>query len=349
MQTKKVLRLSMQCALVVLGCVALLQATRTSANQEVDSATHTAALDTPGPYKVGIQTVTITRDDQTTFDALLYYPATAAGSNTSFDGSGGPYPAITFGHGAMMDATYYQSTLQHLASYGYFVIATQSYSSFSMDPIPADKFAADLRSGLTYLEQQNASSGSPFHGKVDTGAFGALGHSAGGHAAIQAAADDTRIKTLAGLAPDGTTAPSAITTVKDVHVPYRILAGSCDGITPVSDHAQPVYNNANAPKQLAVITGGYHNGFTDRSMIPGMDFPPENCPANVTKLTRDAQLKITRQWLTTWFNYYLKKDTSLQPDVWGPGLTADPLVVVQYENGIPLELKNKTYLPVITN
>lgn len=324
----------MSCTLIVLGCVVLLHPPMVLARSDAETGSQTASLDIPGPYKVGIRTVTITRSDNTTFDTLLYYPANSAGNNTPFDGSGAPYPVITFGHGAMLDAAYYESTLKHLASYGYFVIATQSYTGFSMEPIPVDKFGADMRAGLTYLEQQNASPGSLYHGKVNTSAFGAFGHSAGGHAAIVAAANDTRIKTLAGLAPDGssTPIPSATNAIKNVHVPVRILAGACDGITPLSDHAQPIYDNASAPKQLAVITGGYHNGFTDRSMIPGMDFPVENCSSNVNKLSRDAQLKITRQWLTTWFNYYLKKDISLQADVWGAGLTADPLVMVQYED-----------------
>jgi predicted dienelactone hydrolase len=342
MQTKKMLRLSVQCTLILLACVALLQVQSIFASPIVRTRAGAASLDTPGPYKVGVKAVTLTRSDNTTFDTLLYYPATSAGNNTPFDGSGGPYPAITFGHGAMMDATYYDTTLKHLASYGYFVLATQSYGGFSMEPIPAEKFGADMRAGLTYLTNQNASSGSPYRGKVKTSAYGALGHSAGGHAAIQAAADDAQIKVLAALAPDGTTAPAATGTVKSVHVPFRTLAGSCDGITPLNEHAQPIYNNTHPPRQLAVITGGWHNGFTDKPMMFDL---PENCPTGVTKLTRDAQLKITRKWLTSWFNYYLKNDTTLWPDVWGPGLTADPLVVVQYDDGTA-NLKEKLYIPM---
>lgn len=79
----------------------------------------------PGPYTyAGWEQVTVTRPDSSTFTARLYYPASSSGSGAPYDGSGAPYPVVSFGHGFLTSHTYYQSTLAHLATWGYFVIAT---------------------------------------------------------------------------------------------------------------------------------------------------------------------------------------------------------------------------------
>ncbi|MCS6919203.1 MAG: hypothetical protein NZM28_05495, partial [Fimbriimonadales bacterium] len=62
----------------------------------------------PGIYRAGRRRVTVRRPNNTTFIAQLYYPATATGDNTPYDGSGAPYPAVSFGHGFLQPPERYR-------------------------------------------------------------------------------------------------------------------------------------------------------------------------------------------------------------------------------------------------
>ncbi|MCS7300748.1 MAG: hypothetical protein NZ556_04245, partial [Fimbriimonadales bacterium] len=143
----------------------------------------------PGLYRAGRRRVTVHRPNNTTFNAQLYYPATATGDNTPYDGSGAPYPAISFGHGFLQPPERYRSILEHLATWGYFVIATES----GLELFPNHRaYSEDMRFCLIYLEQQNADASSSLFGQVATERFGISGHSMGGGASILAAAADSR-------------------------------------------------------------------------------------------------------------------------------------------------------------
>jgi len=297
-------------------------------------------LSEPGDYKAGFSTVTVTRADSTTFEATLFYPATSAGENAPFDPSGGPYPGITFAHGFLSEVSYYTSTLEHMATHGYFVIASETYSGFTFE-IDHELFARDVSDCLGYLVQQNNASSSPYYHQVKTNALGASGHSMGGGVSILAAKMDERIRAVANMAAEADTDPSAATAAEDVHVPLRLLAGSCDGITPLADHQQLIYNHANAPRQLAVFVNGVHQGFSE-----GPISLPETCDAGA--MEKSKQLSLSRAWLTAWFDYYLKQDTTLEDLVWGDGLHADPLVEVQASAGAQSNTSTPTFTPTVT-
>lgn len=281
----------------------------------------TNPLSNAGNYRAGWRSVTVTRPNNTTFTARLFYPATANGQNAPYDGSGAPYPAITFGHGFFQAVSTYQSTLEHLATHGYFVIATDSEGGLFPNH---QNFANDLRYSLTYLEQENANPSSAFFNQVRTDKFGASGHSMGGGASILATAQDTRIKALANLAAAETN-PSAINVMPNINVPVSLISASADTIVPVSSNGQVMYNSANAPKILPIIQGGWHCGFQDANGF-GCD--------NGT-ITRNEQLAETRRLLTSFFNLYLKENETHWKQVWGPELT-NSLVQAQTNPGIEI-------------
>ncbi|GIV10258.1 MAG: hypothetical protein KatS3mg019_2349 [Fimbriimonadales bacterium] len=277
----------------------------------------------PGSYRAGRRRVTVRRPNNTTFNAQLYYPATATGDNAPYDGSGAPYPAVSFGHGFLQPPERYRSILEHLATWGYFVIATES----GLELFPNHRaYAEDLRHCLTYLEQQHADPNSTLFGQVATGQFGVSGHSMGGGASILAAAADTRIKAVANLAAAETN-PSAIQASPQVTVPHSLISGSADTITPLSSNGQRMYNAGFAPKLLPVIQGGWHCGFQDASMI-GCDSGP---------MPRATQLQITRRLLTAFFELYLRNDLVAWADVWGDGVLKDPQIQLTAETGIQIE------------
>lgn len=282
----------------------------------------------PGPFQAGRQSVRVTRPDGSQFDAWLYYPATAKGDNTPYDGSAAPYPGISFGHGYLTDPNYYRSTLEHLASWGYFVMATRS----ALDLFPSHaRYAQDLSSTLTYLEQQNANPSSWLFNQVDTAqGFGLSGHSMGGGASILAAADDPRVAALANLAAAETN-PSSTAAMADVRAPARLIAGSADTIVPYTT-TQAMYTNGRPPRQFALISGGWHCGFLD-SYLLGCDSGP---------MPRSQQLQLTRQLLTEFFNLYLKDQQPLWRQVWGPERNSLSQVTLQSDAGIELTPANAT-------
>ena len=271
-----------------------------------------ADLSEPGPYGAGWVEVSVPRPSGGSFDALLFYPAANSGQGAVYEGSGAPYPVITFGHGWITAVTRYQSTLEHLASWGYFVIASKSNGGLFPDH---GAFADDLRWCLTYLEDQDADPGSWLYQQVDTAAFGVSGHSMGGGASILAAERDSRIRIVANMAAAETN-PSAITAIADVQVPVFLIAGDEDSIVPPAGHTIPMYEAAFAPRRLPLLDGGWHCGFLDSSFF--------GCDSG--SLPRETQLALTRGLLTALFNLYLKDDQAVWRQVWGPELYADPLI-----------------------
>jgi len=112
-------------------------------------------------------------------------------------------------------------------------------------------------------------------------------------AAIVAAAKDPRIRCIASLAPVDTM-PSSILTVKKVHVPINIIVAKDDWLASADKNSVPIYKNAHAPKQFHILSGGGNAYFYDGEGVH-----------------RQRQLRITRFFLTTWFNLYLRQVGSL--------------------------------------
>ncbi|MFN0279520.1 MAG: alpha/beta hydrolase family protein [Pyrinomonadaceae bacterium] len=275
----------------------------------------------PGPYRAGYRTVTVTRPNSTTFTARLYYPALQAGQNTPLEPAGRPYPAVTFGHGFFQAVSTYQSTLEHLATHGFFVIATNSESGIAPNH---QNFANDLRYSLTFLEQENANSTSVLFTGVAVDRFGASGHSMGGGASILATSQDTRIRALANLAAAETN-PSAKAAMPLITVPFSLPSGSTDTIVPVAINGQEMYTLGKPPKVLPVIQGGWHCGFQDSNGF--------GCDSGT--ITRPQQLAETRRLLTSFFDLYLRRNDNAIISVWGDQLT-NSLVTAQRNSGIVL-------------
>jgi predicted dienelactone hydrolase len=258
----------------------------------------------PGPFPVSQRTVTVTRPNNSTFSAQIRYPATSTAANAPFATAAGPAPAISFGHGFLSAVDLYDSTMDHLASHGYIVIATTSEGG--LFPNHAN-FALDIRHCLTWLEQQDALKSSWLVNAVDQNAFGVSGHSMGGGAAALAAAADVRIKCLATLAAAETN-PSAAAAAANVQRPARFIVGSQDTIVAPST-TQNQYNGCDAPRQFVTIAGGSHCGFIDSAIIA--------CDSG--SISRAEQLAKTRALLLEFFDTHLRADAADYAAVWGAG------------------------------
>ncbi len=317
MSTRKTVWIFAICFLVLVPGV-LGQSTATSAD-----------LADPGPFAAGLQTVNVPRPDGQTFTSQLYYPAATTGEGTPYDGSGAPYPAVTFGHGFTVPPQFYRSTLEHLASHGYLVIVPESYMTFLF---PSHQgFAEDLRYSLDFLEAENENPASWLYGQVDTAHFGMAGHSMGGGSSVLAAAADSRVRALITLAA-AETIPSAIAQMPDISAPVRLMTGDQDEIVDWQTNTQAMYTAGRPPRQLLLIRGGCHCGFLDSNFL--------FCDSG--SLPRAEQLEITRREMVAFFDLYLKEDSSHWREVWGPEQSDDPRVALQSEPGIDLRPASQT-------
>lgn len=258
----------------------------------------------PGPFEAGRRTVTVTRPNGSTFQATLAYPATTAGANTPFDASGGPYPVFSFGHGYLTPVSRYHSTLDHLATWGIFAIASRSGGE--LFPSHA-AFAADLVLCLDHVVALGEDPASEYHEAVAADRLGVGGHSMGGGCSLLAAASDSRIGAVVPLAAADTN-PSSIAASGEVAAPLRLVVGSEDAIVPPGPSSGPMYANAPGPRQLVSIEGGSHCGFLDSDII--------FCDSG--SISRAAQLAFTRRLMASFLLLHLAGDDASWREVWGP-------------------------------
>jgi dienelactone hydrolase len=95
-------------------------------------------------------------------------------------------PVITWGNGTCAKPEGYGALLRYVASHGFFVIAANSRWT---------QTGAPMTKALDYLKAANADAKSPYYQHLDLARIGAMGHSQGGMATIEAAAD-ARVKTV---------------------------------------------------------------------------------------------------------------------------------------------------------
>ncbi|UGT42206.1 hypothetical protein LTV02_01900 [Nocardia yamanashiensis] len=123
----------------------------------------------PGPWSVTAEQA-FTCCDSTGAAYDIWYPADL--------GAGGfRHPILTWGDGTNAHPNQYEYLLGHLASWGFVVIATESSSTGS---------GVDIAGAVDKLTALAADPASVFHGKLDTGAVGAVGHSQGASGALNA-------------------------------------------------------------------------------------------------------------------------------------------------------------------
>ncbi|GAA5056179.1 poly(ethylene terephthalate) hydrolase family protein [Nocardia callitridis] len=190
----------------------------------------------------------------------LWYPS-------DLESGPGRHPIILWGNGSNAVPSQYTHLLRHLASWGFVVIATENKNTGS---------GAEIRQSLEFLLGREQDPSSVFHGKLDRGAVGAMGHSQGATGAVNALRDSGgAIKTAVplelpsqALCSSGGTCPDTrqLTTGS-----LFLVNGSRDGISPsnqllpwqvVGLHSNRAYYEATppqVPKVWATYNGADHN------------------------------------------------------------------------------------------
>ncbi len=279
------------------------------------SATLNAQPENPGPYFAGWTSVTLQREGRT-LNCRIYYPALSEGSETAIDNLHGPYPVVAFGHGFLMQTSYYLSTFRHLATHGYVVIAPQ------FPDTQHELLAYDLNFCVSYIKDMNTNPAHRFYNNIDTGAVGVSGHSMGGGASLIAAVHDSTILVAAPFAAAETTTP-VIPRMYLIKGAVYLISAQNDGITPVFSTQLPMYQNALPVKVLPVLRGANHIKFIDVSAFDWTD------PGGY--MSRTEQLRLARRLLTSVFGLFLKKDTSYFKYAFGNIIGSDTSVMMTRE------------------
>lgn len=134
-------------------------------------------------YSVGPYTATVLLADGPSGASGVAYP----------DGAG-PFPVFLFGCGGSFGPRMYDTELNHIASWGFVMIAQVATGT-----------GGELINGLEWLTAQNADPQSPLYQKLDLSKVAAGGHSLGSISAFKIA-DDPRLSTtihVAGGSLDG--------------------------------------------------------------------------------------------------------------------------------------------------
>ncbi|MHC4834330.1 MAG: laccase domain-containing protein, partial [Planctomycetota bacterium] len=206
--------------------------------------------------------------------------------------------------GFLTPVSRYDSTLDHLATHGFLVIASRSGGE--LFPSHA-AFAADLVHCLDHVIALGEDPASEFHQHVAADRLGVGGHSMGGGCSLLAAASDARIGAVVPLAAADTN-PSSIAASGEIAAPVRLIVGSEDAIVPSGPSSGPMYSNLRGPRQLVSIEGGSHCGFLDSDIIF----------CDTGSITRAAQLAHTWRLATSFLLLHLADEESLWREVWGP-------------------------------
>jgi dienelactone hydrolase len=232
----------------------------------------------------------------------VYYPTYTAGENTPV-ATFPDFPVIVFGHGFAMGWDAYQNIWEHLVPKGYIMAFVRTEGSLFPAPSHGD-FGQDLALVSTKMLALDATAGSIFNGKVKQKSV-VMGHSMGGGATMLAAANNSNIAGIVGLAPAETN-PSAIGVCGNVTVPALIFSGSSDGVTPPAEHHLPIYQGiASSCKAFVNITGGAHCYFANSNF--NCDFG-ESTSSQGISITRAEQQQKTYAILNPWLRYVLGED-----------------------------------------
>ena len=147
------------------------------------------------------------------------------------------HPVITWGNGTGSNPSLYRVLLNHLASHGFVVIASNSPNVAQGDPPP-------MVAGVTWVLEQNADPTSVMYQRIDTTHIGATGHSQGGFATTTAGAD-ARITTIAPLC--------GATAQRNLHGPAMLFCGGMDTTVPCSTIMSAYTGITNQPVMLAEL------------------------------------------------------------------------------------------------
>ncbi|NUR87345.1 MAG: alpha/beta hydrolase [Nonomuraea sp.] len=176
----------------------------------------------------------------------LYYPANL--------GAGGvTHPIVTWGNGSWATPDNYPGLLNHLASWGFAVVASTDTTTGT---------GAEILAAAQHLAGLNTDPSSIFSGKLNTAQVAAVGHSQGAGGSINAANHSAGlIKTVVPVSVPAQwmASPGDEFSVADLTCPVLFLSGATDWLISSAATVQGYYDQATAGAGRALLKGAGHN------------------------------------------------------------------------------------------
>jgi pimeloyl-ACP methyl ester carboxylesterase len=267
-------------------------------------------------YFVGTLDSSVSHQTSGEYDVTVFYPSSSSGSSSQPDRTGAPYPAIVFAHGFACTKDDYSWIGNYCATHGYVSIlftTPSQFDFFSAFPQSAEGFSL----AIDYLTILNREEGGLLEGMIDEEMIGVMGHSMGAMAALEATANDTRIKAVVSLAPGYfdflSFSDVYLEACKSIVVPTQLILGSEDTIC-LPSGARNYYDALSSEKELLIINGTFHDlGIWNAGnepdwlgLIPGYD-----------PVKQEYYRNTTTRYFISWFNYYLYNYSDYQPYIYG--------------------------------
>lgn len=196
---------------------------------------------TPGPYAVATGT---------SGGHSLFHPADL--------GAGGQrHPIVTWGNGSFATPGDYPGLLNHLASWGFAVVASTDTTTGT---------GAEILAAAQHLVSLDTQAGSAFHGKLDVTKVAAVGHSQGAGGSVNAATLSggliTTVVPIALPAPLWVGAGDAF-SVGALTCPVLFLSGANDWLISPASALQDYYDEVPGGAGKALLKGAGHNDVQD--------------------------------------------------------------------------------------
>lgn len=233
----------------------------------------------------------------------LYYPATAAGTNTPIaPPPAGGFHVVVYGHGFAMSTQVYSNIWDAIVPLGYIVALPTTEGSVL--PAPSHgAFGADLAFVANKIRSEGANVSSFLYGRVGANAA-LMGHSMGGGASFLGAASNPTVQAVANMGA-ANTSPSAITAAASVPVPTLVLVGDEDCVAPPGSHALPMYNASTSTcKTYVNILNANHCQFAQSGSLCELGQLTCGNPG----LSRAQQQAKVNEFLLPWLDGVLKAD-----------------------------------------
>lgn len=190
-----------------------------------------------------VSTATATSGSATYY---LYYP-------TQLGTGGMRHPIVTWGNGTNATPSNYYGLLNHLASWGFVVVAVND---------PTTGTGAEMLAAAQYMVQRDSDSSSVFYQKLDTAHVGAVGHSQGAGGAVNATNHSNGLITTAvtiALPNQIWVSAGDEYYVNQLTVPVLFLGGANDTIIASPATQTGYYNQVPGAAAVAVLKGAGHN------------------------------------------------------------------------------------------
>lgn len=245
-------------------------------------------LDEPGPYAVASYDYFYS----TSFglvQSTITYPA---------DADVGAYPAVVMAPGYCAIAGWQTWVGQHLASHGYVVLTFTDPTFCSSTTYGQD---VGMEAGFDVLALEASTPGRPIFGRVDITRRATIGHAMGAGTAARVSTTDAAVRAAVMMGGGGLGEP----LVSQISVPLLLLAGDLDCQAGYLDDLSTFEVLAGVPKQVVVIAGANHSGFTDEGSLGDVLGPAlGDCPRTVE--VEDHQQRLARRYFTAWLDHFVK-------------------------------------------